>query len=330
MPNLFDLVDDIYLPSTITYNSTNNTLVVYRFTEFYFYYIYPVFFFFAAIQSLVCTILLAQKEMRSSGPIFQYSLVNSIDSTLGTFLAAFLFLVNCGSLCPTSYTFASEFYKIIAVYFLVTSLYFHSSLVQIVISLHLYFTLVQKCKRFTSMPPVKVVVVIYAASCLYGLYFATCFRILAVSPPGPDAPPSFYAHFNSEDKIHGYIAIFMIAASNQLVLVVLVVVNALIFHAVRQAMRKKMKMNPATNSTNNRVTPSSSTPHQQRVAPTSDLVGVNNNNNNNKAKINLAESVAYFYSIRRKQSKLTNVKSYVEAQRNFLIMVIFKDFFFNR
>lgn len=315
MPTIFDLVDEIYLPSTITHNSTtNNTLVVYPFREFFFFYVYPVCLFFATAQSLVCTIVLAQRELRSSGPIFHYSLVNSIDATLGTFIAAFLFLVNCGSLCSTSYTYASEIYKIFAVYFIVTALYFHSSVVQIVISLHLYFTLVQKFRRFTTLKPVKVVIVIYIVSCLYGLFFATCFRILSVPPR--DSPSeyvearrevdhtsdvSYYAHFDSRERIHGYMAIFMVAISNQLVLIILVVVNGLILHAVRQAMRKKMKMNPS----NSKFTTSSSAT-TGKVAPVmSEIKTVSTG----------------FKSSQKRLSRMISIRNYAHAQRNFLIMV---------
>lgn len=304
MPNLFDLVDDIYLPSTLTNNLTTKTLVVYPFREFYFFYIYPAFLFLAAFQSLICTIVLAQKELRSSGPIFQYSLVNSIDSAVGSFLAAFLFLINCGSLCSTSYTLASELYKIIFVYFAVTALYFHSSLIQIVISCHLYFTLEQKFKSFTNIQPIKLVVSIYMICVLYGLFFASCFRIASVSTT-PDGKLYFYAHFNGHDKIHGYVAIFMVAFTSQITLVVLVVLNALILIAVQKAMKKKMKMNPRRNS---KVTSSSLV---ARVMPMP----------LSETKI---ESVS-FYKIRRKQSKLTSVKYYAQAQRNFLIMVIKKE-----
>lgn len=318
MPTIFDLVDEIYLPSTITHNSTtNNTLVVYPFREFFFFYVYPVCLFFATAQSLVCTIVLGQRELRSSGPIFHYSLVNSIDATLGTFIAAFLFLVNCGSLCSTSYTYASEIYKIFAVYFLVTALYFHSSIVQIVISLHLYFTLVQKFRRFTTLKPVKVVLVIYIVSCLYGLFFATCFRILSVPPSDSSeyveargrihevdhtSDVSYYAHFDSRERIHGYMAIFMVAISNQLVLIILVGVNGLILHAVRQAMRNKMKMNPS----NSKFTTSSSATTGKVAPVTSEIKTV---------------STGFKSSQKKRLSRMISIRNYAHAQRNFLIMV---------
>lgn len=234
MPNIIDLVDDIYFPSTFIHNSSNNhTIEVYQFREFYFFYVYPVILFFAAFQSLICTIVLAQKELRSSGPFFQYSLVNAINSTVGTFLAAFLFLINCGSLCDTSYTYASELYKILAVYFLVSSLYFQNSLIQIAISCHLYFNLIQKWKRFTELSPTRVVLASSFFSILYGLFFASSFRISSVWTSDMD-DELFYAHFNPNDKIHVYISIFLVAISNQVVLIILVVINALVFDQVRQ------------------------------------------------------------------------------------------------
>lgn len=239
MPNIFDLVDDIHFPSSLLHNnsSDDHILETYRFKEFYFFYIYPSVLFVGALQSLVCTVVLAQKELRSSGPFFQYSLVNSVDSTLGTFLAAFLFLVNCGSLCSTSYTFASQLYKVVAVYFFVSSLYFHSSLIQLAISVHLYFTLIQKCKRLTEIAPVKVIAVISLISALYGFFFASSFRISSVTNNGQK---SYYAHFNTHDKIHVYISIFLVAITNQVVLVFLIIVNGLILEEVRKVMNNNI------------------------------------------------------------------------------------------
>lgn len=141
------------LPLPVNYtNYTFNTYGV----EYYYHYIHPVASIYAALMSLICTIIFAQKELRTGGPFFQYSLVNSAGSLVGMLLLSMMFLTRCGQLCPESSTFWAQEYEIYAFYLVANSLYFSGSIIQISISIQLYFSVTQKLKRLNSVAPVKV------------------------------------------------------------------------------------------------------------------------------------------------------------------------------
>lgn len=241
MPDILDLIDEIYFPHIYNYTMNNRTVQIYKFRDFYFYYIYPFVIFFGFAQSLICSIVLAQKELRSGGLFFQYSLVNAVNATIGAFFAAFVFLANCGALCPTAYLFPVQLYKLVIICFLITTLYFHSSLVQIVISLNLYFTLVHKCKRIQNLSMLRVIFGISFISISYGIFYALSFTISSVVLP-PSETEYFYTHLNTARRIHAYISIFMALIFNQMFLVVLVIINVLILIEMRRIMKKKENM----------------------------------------------------------------------------------------
>jgi hypothetical protein len=127
--------------------------------SYYYYYVHPIFSIFATFQSLICTIVLSQKELRRSGAFFQYSLVNSAGGIVGCFILVFFFFTRCNSLCSASNSYWSQAYEIYAVYYVDGSLLLASSLIQIAISFKLYLTVTQRLKRINSVSPYKVVFV---------------------------------------------------------------------------------------------------------------------------------------------------------------------------
>lgn len=141
-----------------------------KYKDFFFMFIYPVFSFFGSFQNLVCTIVLW--ELRKEGAFFQYSFVNSINSSVVTFLSVFLCLTNCGQLCVTSFTYLSQLYNVFAILFLTSTLHFFNSLIQLAISFNLYLVIVQKFRRLNAISPTYIMVVKLLISIIYGIVIA--------------------------------------------------------------------------------------------------------------------------------------------------------------
>lgn len=114
------------------------------YVHYYYYYVHPVATLVGSALNVVCAIVFAQKRLRTSGPFFQYSLVNSIGAAVALLLFAGFSLTRCGPFCSYANTYWSQQYEIYAVLFVDNSLYFASSLVQISISFQLYFTVNQR------------------------------------------------------------------------------------------------------------------------------------------------------------------------------------------
>ena len=113
-------------------------------TYYYYFYLHPVLIFLAFLSNSVCVVVFAQRELRTAGPFFQYSLVNSIVSAAGTVLAGGMSFSRCGPLCNQAYSYESQVVELYSVMFLCNSTYFASSLIQIAISFQLYLSITQK------------------------------------------------------------------------------------------------------------------------------------------------------------------------------------------
>jgi len=131
----------------------------------YYYYVHPVICFCASLMNVFCTVVLASKELRTSGAFFQYSLVNSSGAILAAFLLAFLFLSKCGgSICSISSAYWSQAYTIYAVYYVAGTFYFGSSFIQISIGVNLFLTIKQKFIRINNVSSYKVCIGIFGNS----------------------------------------------------------------------------------------------------------------------------------------------------------------------
>lgn len=220
-----------------------------KYRDFYYYYIYPTSMFFASAQNLICSFVLAQKELRRSGSFFQYSLVNSVVSTLGTFLAAFLFLLNCGSLCPQSaHSYLSQFYKLFMVFFLVSAFYFFSSLIHVATSFNLYLKLTNKFKKLNREFSLKNVIIMGLLSTLYGFMFVRRYRIQSWSSE-PQNRTEFLVQLKDESKLNHAIFISILTVCNQVILVLLVAINVLLVIEIKKIIKRKLKINPQVNLT---------------------------------------------------------------------------------
>lgn len=129
--------------------------------SYYFYYVHPVIYFISAVLGILNSIVLANKELRTSGPFFQYSLVHSVDATLAAFLMLFLFLTNCNSLCYTSTTYSAQVYVVYGFYFVIASCYTASGFIQISIGFQMYLSIRNKLPKLGHLNPYKVCAVLF-------------------------------------------------------------------------------------------------------------------------------------------------------------------------
>lgn len=216
-----------------------------KFKDVFYHYIFPLVSFIGCVQNILCAIVLSQKELRSAGAFFQYSLVNSINSALVTFLLFFMFLTNCGHICETSYSYISQLYNIIAILFIVSSLYCFSSLIQIAISFNLYFILLQKCKRLNTVSPSLVMIISFLFSNIYGILFAISFRItpstmITINKYNQKyVETTYHIHLNFHNKVLSFASMFIVIILNNVFLIILIVVNVLILYESRKLMERK-------------------------------------------------------------------------------------------
>ena len=131
--------------SSILINFSNYTGNVENFyTHYYYFYLHPVLTMISFVSNSVCAVVFAQRELRTAGPFFQYSLVNSIISATGMIVATGMSFSRCGFKCNWSNSYESQVYELYGVMLLCNSTFFASSLIQIAISFQLYSSITQK------------------------------------------------------------------------------------------------------------------------------------------------------------------------------------------
>ena len=113
-------------------------------TYYYYFYLHPVLTMISFVSNSVCAVVFAQRELRTAGPFFQYSLVHSIMAVVGMAIASGISFTRCGPLCPQSDSYETQVFELYGVRFVCNSLYFASSLIQIAISSQLYLSITQK------------------------------------------------------------------------------------------------------------------------------------------------------------------------------------------
>lgn len=127
------------------YYFSNYTGYVYDFNvHYYYFFIHPVATLAGSALNIVNSVVFSQKNLRTSGPFFQYSLVNSIGATFALAVFSLFFLTRCGDFCSYANTYWSQLYELYGGLFFTNSLYFAGSLFQIAISFQLYFSVTQK------------------------------------------------------------------------------------------------------------------------------------------------------------------------------------------
>lgn len=211
-------------------NSTSST--EYLFQNAFFLYVYPIIIYLSVIANTICSIVLAQKELRTSGSFFQYSLANSIASAIGTFLAANVFLYECYSLCPTTgYSYFMANYSLYGVVYSVSAFLMFSLLVQLAISINLYLSMTQRFKRLNSVSPIKVIIPMAIFSVIYGVVIGKAYKVnsFTLYLDFPNITQTLYFVDQDTNPILAYIAVFLIIVVNDVILVVLIILNFVIF-----------------------------------------------------------------------------------------------------
>lgn len=130
-------------PSFFIFSNYSNSIDNYN-TEYYYLYVHPVACLSAAFMSLTCVIVFAQKDLLSLGPFYQYSLTNSIGSSIAMFLLAGYAFSRCNSLCNVSKSLQSQLFELYGIFYMCNAMYFYGSLIQIAISVQLYLSVTQK------------------------------------------------------------------------------------------------------------------------------------------------------------------------------------------
>lgn len=147
-------------------NSTSNSLYLILNNDYgvsnYYSYIHPLSSFITSILNLICTIVFSHKELRTSGPFCQYSMVNSAGATLSFAISGFMFLNRCGgSICSISTSYWTQIYTIYGIYLLGSIYYFSSSILQIAISVQLYLSIKRKLTWLAVISPYKVCLITF-------------------------------------------------------------------------------------------------------------------------------------------------------------------------
>lgn len=130
--------------------------------SYYYSYIHPLAAFLSTLISLVCTIVLKNKELRRNDSFFCFALVNSAANTVNSFLNIFILVNKCESpICTVSSKYWEEIYKIFSIYYITNVYYFGNALVQIVIELNAYLQISGKLNWFNKVSPFKICAFIY-------------------------------------------------------------------------------------------------------------------------------------------------------------------------
>lgn len=215
--------------------------------NYYYYYVHPTFVLFAMVIGILCTYILAQKELRTSGAFFQYAAVNSGSSAIAAPFLAMYFVTRCGSLCKTSETFWAQIYEIYGIYFFTSSVFFSTSLVQIAISFQLYFSVTNKFKKLNSVPPKYVMLVLFLVSFGLGAAIPFAFQVqeetYVIIQNGVETVYTVWRNrIDPSNMVLVYITYTVIIFSNWIFLIILIVVNIMIFVELRKLMAKKLKL----------------------------------------------------------------------------------------
>ena len=153
--------------SSITNTSVlNSPLVLTLLNDYgvsnYYLYLHPILCAISTVLGLINTIVLSTRNLRTNGPFFQYSLVNSAGAVVASCLFLFVFLSRCGgSICSISAAYSSQVFMIYGIYYVGYIYYSSSAIIQIAIGFQLYFSIKQKFKWFININPYKVCAVIY-------------------------------------------------------------------------------------------------------------------------------------------------------------------------
>lgn len=235
------------MSKNFTLEFTNNTLFQNEYYVYYYYaYVHHIATFAAAFMNIICGIVFFQRELLTSGPFFQYSLLNSFGSATGMLLLVSYSFIRCGPLCHQGSNYLAAIVEL-AVMYIGNFLYFGGSLVQIAISFQLYLSITQKFKKLNSVAPIKIMGVFTLISIIMGLSILFAFKInqlkyLTISNGTAHWEISYQVLLDRSNLYLVAFAIFFVVISNKIFLVVLIIVNILLYVELRKIMKRKQKM----------------------------------------------------------------------------------------
>ena len=128
----------------------------------YYSYIHPLAAFISTLISLICTIVLRNKDLRRYDSFFCFTLVNSAATTVNSFLNIFMLVNKCElPICSVSSKYWEDIYKIFSIYYITNVYYFGNSVVQIVIEINAYLLICGKVNWLNKFSPFKICAFIY-------------------------------------------------------------------------------------------------------------------------------------------------------------------------
>lgn len=100
------------------------------------------------ITQLLCILVFVKKEMLSVGTLNIYLFLYSLSITSGPLVCIIISRTRCGIFCEEYNTFISKKIEIFSFQLMGNGLYFNVTLLQLIISLHQYLSVIQRVRRF--------------------------------------------------------------------------------------------------------------------------------------------------------------------------------------
>lgn len=212
-------------------------------SSYYYAYVHPIIELYGIFNGIIATLVLAQKEVRSSGPFFHYELIFTLQSLIGTIMTLPLTLTKCGYLCSTSNQLWARNYEKLTSFFIGQAILVADGLIQVSITFQIYFTLSPRFFRLSQVSPLRVIAVIDLIGILCGLsvYFVTNINSYTCFIPNELVQTTiYYISIASNSLILLLVAQFVLLVANYTILIVLVVMNLLLYNELRKFMNRKI------------------------------------------------------------------------------------------
>lgn len=226
-------------------------------SSYYYTYMHPFVELFGILNGITSVLIISQKEVRKSGPFFQYELLFTIQSLLGTIITTGLTLTQCGPLCSFSTQYLSRVYEKYILLFVGQIILLADSLIQVSLSIQIYFSMKQSLIALSKLSPIKctlatnLLCILLGSSILYVVDIKSYKCYLANS----SGVQTVYYYLNSNDDglVLKHMAKFVLIIANCICLMILVIVNCLLYRRLRKILNRKiallgLNLNKARNS----------------------------------------------------------------------------------
>ncbi|EPS60364.1 hypothetical protein M569_14439 [Genlisea aurea] len=128
--------------------------------SYYYVYVHPVISLVAILIGLVCSIVLASKEMRTKAPFFRYWLVNSAGVTFALVVLIPLFAIKCNTLCSFVGEYWIQVYLAYIINYVLFSIYDSAAVILIIVQINMYFSIKNISNIITNANPYLVCAII--------------------------------------------------------------------------------------------------------------------------------------------------------------------------